>query len=84
MKPLNILLIVGGIGLVGGVLLVYSGVFNVAADEPHSTPVYWLLESVRDRSIAAHARGIAIPPLTAPAMIWLAAPTTTRCAPAVI
>ena len=69
MKPLNILLIVGGIGLVGGVLLVYSGVFNVAADEPHSTPVYWLLESVRDRSIAAHARGIAIPPLTAPAMI---------------
>lgn len=69
MKPIYTLLIAGGIGLIGGVLFVYSGVFNVAADDPHSAPVYWLMETVRDRSIAAHARGIAIPPLTAPTMI---------------
>jgi hypothetical protein len=33
-------------------LLVYSGAFDVAADTPHSQPVYWLLQKVRQYSIA--------------------------------
>jgi mono/diheme cytochrome c family protein len=33
----------------------------VAADVPHTQPVYWLFESVRDRSIASRARDIVVP-----------------------
>ena len=40
---------------------VWFGVYNIAADAPHSRPVYALLESLRDRSIAVHARGITPP-----------------------
>lgn len=57
-------------GLVGGALLalfgtvvaaVYAGLYNVAADVPHTQPVYWLFETVRDRSIASRAREIVVP-----------------------
>ena len=58
-----------GLVLLGGVLFIYSGIFNFAAHAPHSAPVYRLTETVRDHSIAAYARGIVVPPLTAPAMI---------------
>ena len=55
--------------LVAGALLVlatvaaigvYAGLYNIAADVPHTQPVYWLLETVRDRSIAARARNIIV------------------------
>jgi mono/diheme cytochrome c family protein len=36
-------------------LAVYSGVYNVAADEPHTRPIYSLLETARARSIAVRA-----------------------------
>jgi mono/diheme cytochrome c family protein len=39
----------------------YAGLFNVAADEPHSQPVYWLLKTTRERSIAARAGEIGVP-----------------------
>jgi mono/diheme cytochrome c family protein len=57
-------------GLVVGALLVlvvavaagiYAGLYNIAADVPHTQPVYWLLETVRDRSIAARAREVVVP-----------------------
>src|SRR3546814_19042692 len=35
--------------------------YNIAADAPHTKLVYALLESLRDRSITVHARGIAAP-----------------------
>ena len=44
-------------------ILVYSGAFNVAADVPHWTLTTRLIEIVRDRSIAARARNIAVPAL---------------------
>ena len=44
-----------------GAAFVYSGVYNVAADVPHTRPVYALLDGLRDRSIAAHARDITPP-----------------------
>ena len=56
--------------LVAGALLVligatavgiYSGLYNIAADVPHTQPVYWLLETVRDRSIAARASDVVVP-----------------------
>ncbi|HET7335642.1 MAG TPA: cytochrome c [Rhizomicrobium sp.] len=56
-------------GLGGGVvaifvviwLFVFGGAYGIAADEPHTTPVFWVLNHVRDSSIAARAKGIAVP-----------------------
>ena len=57
-------------GVVAGALLVlvgaaavgiYAGLYNIAADVPHTQPVYWLFEAVRDRSIAAGARDVVVP-----------------------
>ncbi|MEO9132907.1 MAG: cytochrome c [Sphingomonas sp.] len=41
--------------------LVYSGVYNIAADVPHTPAVYALLDGLRDRSIAVRASGISVP-----------------------
>jgi mono/diheme cytochrome c family protein len=57
-------------GLVAAALLVltaavaaaiYAGLYNIAADVPHTPPVYCLLEKVRDRSVAVRARNIITP-----------------------
>ena len=37
-------------------LVVYGGAYDIAADTPHSQPVYWLLQKVRQYSIAARAQ----------------------------
>jgi mono/diheme cytochrome c family protein len=41
--------------------LVHMGSFDVAADTPHSQPVFWLMNTVRESSIAIRAAGIAVP-----------------------
>jgi mono/diheme cytochrome c family protein len=57
-------------GLVAGALLVlvvaaaigiYAGLYNIAADVPHTQPVYWLFETARNRSLAVRARDIVVP-----------------------
>ena len=56
--------------LVGGALLavigaaafgLYGGLYNVAADIPHTQPVFWLMTTVRERSIAAGATDVVVP-----------------------
>ncbi|MBR0965539.1 cytochrome c [Bradyrhizobium diazoefficiens] len=42
-----------GLGL--SALVVFGGAFDVAADNPHSEPVYWFLQKTRQYSIAARA-----------------------------
>lgn len=49
------------VGVVLAAAFLYFGVYNIAADAPHTRPVYALLENLRDRSIAVHARGITPP-----------------------
>jgi mono/diheme cytochrome c family protein len=46
---------------VGGAAFVYSGVFNVAATDPHWEATYWLMEKARIRSIQTHAAGLVAP-----------------------
>jgi mono/diheme cytochrome c family protein len=58
---LKALLLLFAVGLIGGGLFVYSGAFNVAADDPHWAITHRVLETVRDRSIAVRARGIEVP-----------------------
>jgi len=56
--------LVGGalLAVIGGAsLLVYAGIYNVAADIPHTQPVFWLMTTVRERSIAVRAAGAVVP-----------------------
>jgi mono/diheme cytochrome c family protein len=48
---------------------VYSGVFDVAADQPHGALVLWLSQTARERSVAVHSKGIKVPDLDAPKLI---------------
>jgi mono/diheme cytochrome c family protein len=54
-------LLFAGVATLAGGTVIYSGVYDVAASEPHWTPTLWLLETARLRSIKAHAKGI-VPP----------------------
>jgi len=40
---------------------IWFGMYNIAANDPHSRPIFALLENLRDRSIAVHARGVTPP-----------------------
>ena len=53
-------LVVGGI--LGGLVIMYSGVFNVAATVVDSSAMTWALVTVREASIGLHARDIPAPP----------------------
>lgn len=63
----GLIVIAAPFAVVAGV--VYSGLYSVAADVPHTRPVYWLLETLRERSIARAARDISVPPLDDPQML---------------
>ena len=53
-----------------GALFVYSGVYDIGADVPHTKPVLWLISQFRDRSVAVRAAQIAPPAdLAAPSRI---------------
>ena len=63
MKPVYrtagvLLLVLAGAGVV-----VASGAYNVAADEPHWTITHSLMEKVRTQSIARHSAGVMVPAL---------------------
>ena len=61
--------ILAGIGVVAAAGFVWSGVYNVGADDPHTRPVYALMESLRERSIAVRAGKLQVPDLSDPARI---------------
>jgi mono/diheme cytochrome c family protein len=50
-----------GLGILAGAALIWSGLYNVAADEPHWKATFWLMNEARDRSVDTQSRGI-IPP----------------------
>ena len=47
------------VAAVGG--FIWSGFYNVAADDPHTAPVYTLLETMRERSIKTRAGRLEVP-----------------------
>ena len=57
------------IAVVGMLGFVYSGLYNVAADDHHTRPVAELMQILRDRSIQAHAQSIKVPDLEDPQLI---------------
>lgn len=47
--------------LVIGLLFVFSGIYNVAADVPHTRLVYWLMNTARERSIDVRDGKVEVP-----------------------
>ena len=41
--------------------VIFVGLYDIGADAPHTPPVHWFIENLRDRSIAVRAHGIAVP-----------------------
>jgi mono/diheme cytochrome c family protein len=62
MKALRLTVITIVALLVLAAAFVYSGIFNVAADAPHSALTEGLLNSLRERSIAVRADDLTAPP----------------------
>jgi len=56
------ILIAGLILLLGGFVVIYTGMYNVAATDPHWPVTHWVLETARIRSIKAHAADLRVPP----------------------
>lgn len=69
MRVLKILLGLGTLSVVAGLAFLYSGMYPIAADDEHTKPVYWVLETLREQSIAAHSKGILVPALNDPKML---------------
>ncbi len=67
MKPLTIVaLTLAGAALVtaaGAAIVVYGGLYNVAATVPHVQPLYSLLETAMHHSVQRRARDIVAPPM---------------------
>lgn len=58
---LIVLAVLGGVGVVGAGLVVYFGLYNVAAVDQHTYPVYSALDYALGQAIRQRAKGIEVP-----------------------
>ncbi len=56
-------------GAAAALTYVYSGGFDIAADQPHDAWIDWVAETARERSIAVRAQRIDVPNLDDPKLI---------------
>lgn len=68
-KTLLVSAILAGIAVVAAAGFVWSGAYDVGADDPHTRPVHALIGTLRDRSIEARTKGLQVPDLKSPARI---------------
>ena len=63
--------VVGGIVLMAGLVLlvIYSGLYNVAATSEEPGVMRWALHTTMERSVEQHADGIPVPPLEDPELL---------------
>lgn len=70
MKQVIITLVILCVVVIAGIAaFVGSGIYNIGADAHHTKPVYALMQALRERSIAHHAKDIAVPNLDDPQLI---------------
>ena len=69
MKIFKILLVAGLLSLSAAVGFMYSGLYPMGANTPHTKFVYWTLETLRERSIARAAADIEVPDLSIPSLL---------------
>ena len=68
-KSLVLLLLLAVVALLLLAGFLWSGLYNVGADDPHTRPVLAAMEVLRDRSIEARSRDIAVPRLDDPQLV---------------
>jgi len=71
MKMFKLLLLLTALGVGTIATIIYSGIVDVAADEPHNEFVYWLLEETRKNSITKAAKNIEVPNLDDPELLLM-------------
>jgi mono/diheme cytochrome c family protein/ketosteroid isomerase-like protein len=54
---------------IGAGAFVYSGLYNIGADDHHTKPVFAVLQTLRDRSIHLRSKDIKVPDLNDPQLI---------------
>ena len=69
MNVIRVLIFLFVLSLIGIATYIYLGVYDVAADVPHSAFAFNVMQVARQRSIAARAEEIKVPPLDDPALI---------------
>ena len=57
------------IALAAGVVIMYSGIINVAATDPHNPVTEFVLSTTMDNSVRFHAKGIVPPALDSDQMV---------------
>jgi mono/diheme cytochrome c family protein len=55
--------------IAGAAGFVYSGIYDTAATDQHSAPVFWVLKTVMRRAVHHHARAVHVPALDEPVRI---------------
>jgi mono/diheme cytochrome c family protein/cytochrome c2 len=55
--------------IAGAAAFVYSGIYDIAATEQHTAPVFWVLKTTMRRAIQHHARDVNVPRLADPTLI---------------
>ncbi|MDQ6951728.1 MAG: cytochrome c [Mariprofundales bacterium] len=70
MKCIKVFAIMVVLGVGGGLALIYSGIMNIAATNPHSSLVYWALSTASSNSIRYHAKDIKAPSVDSQEMIF--------------
>lgn len=68
-KSLFTLGVLSGVALLGAAGFVWSGVYNIGADDQHTRPVHALMETMRERSIQVRASKLVVPDLADPERI---------------
>ena len=61
--------VVLGVLALGAGAFVYSGIYNIGADDHHTKPVFAVLQTLRERSIQAHSQDLKVPDLNDPQLI---------------
>ncbi|EGG93739.1 Cytochrome c family protein [gamma proteobacterium IMCC1989] len=66
LKHISITLLVAVILAIG---FIYSGIYPIGADNKHNALTFWVLETLRTKSIARAAKDIDVPPLNDPLLL---------------
>ncbi len=74
MKLVKWLLLIGAAAMLAGVAFIYTGIYPMGADVPHNRMTYWLLETLRERSIARASAAIPVPDLSSPELLLSGGP----------
>lgn len=68
------LLVLVVLGSITGGAYIYSGAYHIGADVPHNNLTYWILETLRERSISSRAKSIDVPELKSPDLLLAGGP----------